>query len=70
MLKYLCNLSNINDINLSVKPIFLLINSMNDNYNCSDVLVRLLAIDCYYGKNNYGFKIYNEMQKKKSIKES
>lgn len=68
MLEYLCNISNRNDINLSVKPIFLLVNSMHDNYNCSDVLVRLLAIDCYYGKNDYGFKIYNEMQEKRVLK--
>lgn len=43
MLEYLCNISNTNDINLSVKPIFLLVNSMHDNYNCLGVL-KLMAL--------------------------
>ena len=64
----LCKLSNFNDIQIIVKPLFLFVNSMRDNYNCADILVRLLAIDCYYGKNNDGFKIYNEMQYKRVIK--
>lgn len=64
----LCRLSDFNDIQIIVKPIFLFVNSMKDNYNCADILVRLLAIDCYYGKNSDGFKIYNEMQYKRVIK--
>jgi hypothetical protein len=31
--------------------------------NRYDVFVRCLAIDEYYGKNNYGFNLYNKMQK-------
>lgn len=64
----LCRLSNFNDIKIIVKPIFLFVNSMQENYNCADILVRLLAIDCYYGKNSDGFTIYNEMQYKRVIK--
>lgn len=31
--------------------------------NRYDIFVRCLAIDEYFGKNDYGFKIYNKMQK-------
>ena len=30
--------------------------------NISDIMIRILAIEEYYGKNNIGFKMYNKMQ--------
>ena len=33
------------------------------NNNRYDVFVRCLAIDNYFGKNDYGFNMYNKMQK-------
>ena len=35
---------------------------MRDNLNISDVIVRILAIENYYGKNDFGFSLYNRMQ--------
>ena len=34
----------------------------------SDFFVRLLAIENYYGKNDFGIDIYNKMQKQKGAK--
>lgn len=36
---------------------------IDTKYNRYDVFVRCLAIDNYYGKNDYGFDMYNKMQK-------
>lgn len=35
----------------------------NDIYNAVDIIVKLLAIENYYGLNDYGFKLYQKMQK-------
>lgn len=40
---------------------------MHDNYFNAQILIKMLAIDCYYGKNDYGFDWYNEMQYKRVI---
>ena len=37
--------------------------SMRENINRADILVRMLAIDDYYNKNDFGFRFYNEMQR-------
>ena len=42
---------------------WLLKNSMRNNMNASDIIVKLLAIEQYFGKNNFGMKLYNKMQK-------
>jgi hypothetical protein len=36
---------------------------IDTNYNRYDIFVRCLAIDNYFGKNDYGFNMYNKMQK-------
>ncbi|MBU8907592.1 capsular polysaccharide export protein, LipB/KpsS family [Desertibacillus haloalkaliphilus] len=38
----------------------------DDVFNRVDLIVRYLAIEDYYGKNNYGFKLYKKMQKNRS----
>lgn len=35
---------------------------MKDNFFNAHIMVRMLAIDCYYGKNSYGWDWYNKMQ--------
>lgn len=35
-------------------------------FNRYDIVVRLLAIEEYYGKNNYGFSLYEKMQSKRA----
>lgn len=36
---------------------------INDNYNAYDIIVKYLAIEQFYGKNDFGFDLYNKMQK-------
>ena len=37
--------------------------SMKTNINRADILVRMLAIDAFYKKNDFGFDFYNAMQR-------
>ena len=37
----------------------------NGDYNAMDVIVKILAIENYYGLNDYGFNLYNKMQEKR-----
>lgn len=39
---------------------------MHDNINRADILVRMLAIDDFYNKNDFGFNLYTEMQHARS----
>lgn len=39
---------------------------MSDNVNRADILVRMLAIDNFYNKNDFGFNLYIEMQHTRS----
>ena len=34
----------------------------SEGFNRYDMIVRLLAIENYYGKNEYGFNLYRKMQ--------
>lgn len=43
--------------------VFLLQEIQENGFNRYDIIVRLLAIEQYYGKNKYGFEFYNKMQK-------
>lgn len=61
--KKLVELAKIPEIKISCNTEWLLKHSMGDNMNVSDIMIRILAIENFYGKNNYGFKLYNKMQK-------
>lgn len=53
-----------NDFILKQETAKLLAKQIYKNYfNRIDTVVRYLAIENYYGKNDYGFKLYNKMQK-------
>lgn len=39
--------------------------AMKANMNSCDILVRFLALDNYFGKNDFGFNFYNEVQHKR-----
>lgn len=36
---------------------------VNDTYNAYDIIVKYLAIEQFYGNNDFGFDLYNKMQK-------
>jgi len=38
----------------------------NGNFNRMDIVVRYLAIEQYYGKNNSGYELYTKMQQKRA----
>lgn len=43
-----------------------LVHFMHNNINRADILVRMLAIDNFYNKNDFGFDLYTEMQHTRS----
>ena len=56
-----------NDCILKMETARLLAKQMNESYfNRMDVIVRYLAIENYYDKNDYGFILYNKMQYKRN----
>lgn len=61
----LFRLFDLDDIEVTVDTFKFFKHCMKDNYFNAHVLLKMLAIDCYYGKNDYGFKWYNEMQYKR-----
>ena len=61
--KKLIELSNIPNIEILIDTKWLLKKAMKQNMNASDIMIRLLAIDNFYEKNDYGFELYNKMQK-------
>lgn len=50
---------------ISTSDLYYLQNHQTYTNDITDSVVRYLAIEDYYNKNNYGFKIYNEMQLKR-----
>lgn len=50
------------DLSLTSTDLFLS-QYKGEDFNAVDIAVKCLAIDEYYGLNNYGFKLYNKMQK-------
>lgn len=58
----LLELSNIEGVEIYLDTKWLLNNTLGNNLNSADLLIRLLAIDEYFGKNDYGFKLYKKMQ--------
>ncbi len=61
----LLSLFKIPNINVKLDTFWFFKHCMKDNFFNAHILVRLLAIDCYYGKNDFGFDWYNEMQQKR-----
>lgn len=59
----ICELSTINGVKIFLPTYFIYQKSMKDNMNDCEILIRFLALDEYFAKNNYGFKIYDEIQK-------
>ena len=50
---------------ISIRDLFLCQFTENGIFNRFDIIVRYLAIENYYGKNDFGFKLYNKMQLKR-----
>ena len=48
-------------IKLDLRELFMQ-EMVDDNFNRLDIVVRYLAIENYYGLNNYGFDLYKKMQ--------
>ena len=61
----LFNLIDIPNVKISVDTYWLFKHCMKDNFFNAHIMVRMLAIDCYYKKNDYGWDWYNEMQRKR-----
>ncbi len=59
----LLELSNNKNFIIEVDTLWLLKHSMGNNYNASDVIIKFLAIENYFKKNEFGFDLYNKMQK-------
>ncbi len=55
-------------VKYDVEEIFLQQNSP-EGYNRLDTVVRYLAVEEYYGKNDYGFRLYKKMQEKRIDKD-
>ncbi len=60
--KALVELSNIPNVKIYFNTKWFLKHSMGENMNIADIMIRILAIENYYGKNDFGFKLYNKMQ--------
>jgi len=59
----LLTLFRIPNCRVEVPTIWLLRNSMRDDYYNAHLMIRILAIENYYGINNYGWDLYNKMQR-------
>ena len=61
----LLELSNTEGVEIFFNTNWLFNKTLGKNLNSADLLIRLLAIDEYLGKNNFGFDLYNKMQLKR-----
>lgn len=61
-MKELVKLSYIPNSRLTVKTLWLFRHCMQENMNVADVVVRYMAIENYFNKNDIGWKMYNNMQ--------
>jgi len=50
---------------VNIRDLFLCQFSNESIFNRFDIIVRYLAIENYYGKNDFGFKMYSKMQSKR-----
>jgi len=55
-------LFSIPNIKVSVDTFWFFKHCMKNNFFNAHIMIRILAIDCYYKKNDYGWNWYNEMQ--------
>ena len=58
-------LSSIDGVEIYFDTKWLFNKTLGADLNSADLLVRLLAIDNYIGKNDFGFALYNEMKQKR-----
>lgn len=58
-------LFSIPNIKVSVDTFWFFKHCMKNNFFNAHIMVRMIAIDCYYKKNDYGWNWYNEMQMKR-----
>lgn len=56
-----------NKIEVSLQKLFAA-NFSEENTRRYDIVVRYLAIENYYGKNDYGFDLYRKMQRFRTLK--
>lgn len=59
----LCELSKVDGVRIQLPTYFIYKKSMKDNLNDCEIPIRFLALDNYFGKNDFGFAIYDEIQK-------
>lgn len=59
----LINLTNLPKITIKINTLWLLQHSMLDNMNASDIIIRYMFIEHYYGKPNNGLELYSTMQR-------
>ncbi len=63
--KYLLNLFSIEGVCVEVPTMWLFKNSMKDNLYNAHLLVRYIAIERFYNRDDSWWKVYNEMQRKR-----
>ena len=61
----LLKLSNTEGVEIFFNTNWLFNKTLGKDLNSAELLIRLLAIDEYLGKNNCGFELYNKMQLKR-----
>lgn len=59
----LLKVANNKNFKIFINTKWLLKNSMKNNMNASDIIVKIMAIENYFGVNDYGMDMYNKMQK-------
>lgn len=52
------------NLNININKMWALQWNKNNEFNRYDVIVRLLAIENFYGYNNFGMDLYLQMQEK------
>ena len=62
-MKTIISMSENDNFTILANTKWLLNNSMKDNMNAADIIIKIIAIENYYGKNDYGMNMYNKMQR-------
>ena len=61
----LIKLSEIPNSQILLDPKWIFTNSMKDNYNIGDVIIKYIALESYLNGDKYGIELYNQMQKRR-----